>query len=186
MAGVFIGVSKGINYVRENWLGHNAKSLLNEEWITSEYGDPAIIVATPKVLKRLSDERVQNNLPSHVKANAKFSYGSLLDNFSIMLSTTAFKDTTSLDMERALEINLKQLEILGAKNITVNKEDYEDPKGLKGKMASGTFMAMIPIENEDQYMSYQIFVFAQPGGAQELFLVYRNEDEYAKKIMEEF
>lgn len=184
LAGVFIGVSKGTDYVRENWLGHNAKSLLNEAWVTSEYGDPAIIVSTPKVLKRLSDERIQNNLPSHVKANTKFTYGSLLDNFSITLNTTSFKDTTSIDMDRVLETDLKQLEILGAKNITVNKEDYEDPKGLKGKMASGTFMAMNPIEKENQYMSYQIFVFSQPGGAQELFLVFRNEDEYAKQIMD--
>lgn len=184
LVGVFLGVSKGTDYVRENWLGHNAKSLLNEEWVTSEYGDPAIIVSTPKVLKRLSDERIQNNLPSHVKANAKFTYGSLLDNFSITLNTTSFKDTTSIDMDRVLETDLKQLEILGAKNITVNKEDYEDPKGLKGKMASGTFMAMNPIEKENQYMSYQIFVFAQPGGAQELFLVYKNDDEYAKQIMD--
>ena len=184
LVGVFLGVSKGTNYVRENWLGHNAKSLLNEEWVTSEYGDPAIIVSTPKVLKRLSDERIQNNLPAHVKANAKFSYGSLLDNFSITLNTTAFKDTTSVDMDNALEMDLKQLELLGVKNITVEKQDYEDPKGLKGKMATGTFMAMNPIEKENQYMSYQILVFAQPGGAQELFLIYKNDDEYAKQIMD--
>lgn len=184
LVAVFLGVSKGTDYVRENWLGHNAKSLLNEEWVTSEYGDPAIIISTPKVLKRLSDERIQNNLPEHVKANAKFTYGSLLDNFSITLSTTAFKDTTLIDMERVLETDLKQLEVLGAKNITVEKEDYEDPKGLKGKMASGTFIIMNPIQKEEQRMSYQIFVFSQPGGAQELFLVYKNDDEYAKQIME--
>ena len=183
IGGVFIGISKGTDYIRNNWIGHSAKSLLNEEWITSEYGDPAIVIATPKVLKRVSDERIQNNLPAHVKANAKFMYGSLLDNFSIILNTTAFKDTTNVDLNQVVEYDLKNMELLGAKNITV-KEDYEDPKGLTGKKAYGSFSVQNPLEKENQLMNYELYVFSQPGGAQELFLIYRNEDEYAKQIME--
>lgn len=184
MGGVFIGVSKGTDYIRNNWLGHSAKSLLNEEWVSSEYGDPAIIISTPKVLKRLSDERIQNNLPAHVKANAKFTYGSLLDNFSITLSTTSYKDTTSVDLDRVIEYDLKNMELLGAQNITVKEEDYEDPKGLTGKKAYGSFTVTNPIEKENQLMNYELYVFSQSGGAQELFLIYKNDDEYAKQIME--
>lgn len=184
IGGVFIGISKGTDYIRNNWIGHSAKSLLNEEWITSEYGDPAIVIATPKVLKRVSDERIQNNLPAHVKANAKFMYGSLLDNFSIILNTTAFKDTTNVDLNQVVEYDLKNMELLGAKNITVKEEDYEDPKGLTGKKAYGSFSVQNPLEKENQLMNYELYVFSQPGGAQELFLIYRNEDEYAKQIME--
>lgn len=184
MGGVFIGVSKGTDYIRNNWLGHSAKSLLNEEWVSSEYGDPAIIISTPKVLKRLSDERIQNNLPAHVKANAKFTYGSLLDNFSITLSTTSYKDTTSIDLDRVIEYDLKNMELLGAQNITVKEEDYEDPKGLTGKKAYGSFTVTNPIEKENQLMNYELYVFSQSGGAQELFLIYKNDDEYAKQIME--
>ncbi|KIX20606.1 hypothetical protein SY27_11910 [Flavobacterium sp. 316] len=184
LGAVFIGITKGTDYVRENWLGHNAKSLLNEEWVTSEYGDPAIIISTPKVLNRINDERIQNNLPSHVKAIANFTYGSLLDNFSIALATTAFKDTTSVDLDRIVEVKLKQMELLGAKNITVKNEDYEDAKGLTGKKAYGTFTAMNLIEKEDQQMNYEVLVFSQPGGAQELLLIYKNDDEYAQQIME--
>lgn len=184
MVGVFVGVTKGTDYIRENWLGHNAKSLLNETWVTSDYGDPAIIVSTPKVLKRIVDERIQNNLPSHVKATSKFEYGSMLDNFSIILNTTAYKDSTSLDLDQALERDLRALEGYGAQNIIVKNEDYEDPKGLKGKRAYGTFTALNPIENEAQKMGYEILVFAQPSGAQELFLMYREDDKYAREIMD--
>ena len=184
IGGVFIGVSKGTDYIRENWLGHNAKSLLNEEWIPSEYGDPAIIISTPKVLKRVSDERIQTNLPAHVKATAKFTYGSLLDNFSITLNTTAYKDTTSVDLDRVVEYDLKNMELLGAKNITIKQEDYEDPKGLTGKKAYGSFTVSNPINQENQLMNYELYVFSQPGGVQELFLIYKNDDEYAKQIME--
>ena len=184
IGGVFIGISKGTDYIRENWLGHNAKSLLNEQWISSEYGDPAIIISTPKVLKRISDERIQTNLPAHVKATAKFTYGSLLDNFSITLNTTAYKDTTSVDLDRVVEYDLKGMEMLGAKNITVKQDDYEDPKGLTGKKAYGSFTVANPINKENQLMNYELYVFSQPGGVQELFLIYKNDDEYAKQIME--
>jgi hypothetical protein len=33
-------------------------------------------------------------------------------------------------------------------------------------------------------MSYEIVVFAQSGGAQEFLLMYKEEDKYAKQIME--
>ncbi|NHN25470.1 hypothetical protein FIA58_007255 [Flavobacterium jejuense] len=184
LGGVFIGISKGTDYIRENWLGHNAKSLLNEEWVSSEYGDPAIIISTPKVLKRVSDERIQTNLPAHVKATAKFTYGSVLDNFSITLNTTAYKDTTTVDLSRVVEYDLKNMESFGAKNITVKEEDYEDPKGLTGKKAFGSFTVTNPIDKENQQMNYELYVFSQPGGVQELFLIYKNDDEYAKQIME--
>jgi hypothetical protein len=184
IGGVFVGVSKGTDYVRENWLGHNAKSLLNEEWVTSEYGDPAIVISTPKVLERISDERIQNNLPEHVRANAKFMYGSILGNFSIVLNTTAFKDTTVVNLDLALEEGLRQLELLGAKNISHKEEDYEDAKGLTGKKVYGTFIVSNPTAGEEQKMNYEFIVFAQAGGAQELFVVYKEEDEYAREIME--
>lgn len=184
IGGVFIGVSKGTDYIRENWLGHNAKSLLNEEWIPSEYGDPAIIISTPKVLKRVVDERIQTNLPAHVKANAKFIYGNIFDSFSIVLTTTAYKDTTSVELNAIMEYDLKSMERMGAQNITVKQEDYEDPKGLTGKKAYGSFTVSNPINQENQLMNYELYVFSQPSGVQELFLIYKNDDEYAKQIME--
>ncbi len=183
IVGVFFLVTKGTEFARENLLGHNAKSLLNEEWITSDYGDPAITVSTPKVLKRYVDERIQNNLPANVKSTANFMYGSLTDNFSIVLNTVAFKDTTKVDLDFALENNLKQLELLGANNLVVKTDGFEDPKGLTGMKAEGTFVAINPITKETSKMMYQILVFAQNGGEQDLWLVCKEDDEYAIEIM---
>lgn len=111
-------------------------------------------------------------------------YGSIIDDFSIVLVTTAFKDTTRIDTEMALENNLKELERFGAKNIIVKTADFENVKGLSGKKSFGTFTAFNPIKEEDQKMNYEIVVFAQAGGAQEFFLIYKEDDEAAKKIME--
>jgi hypothetical protein len=100
------------------------------------------------------------------------------------LITTAFKDTTRIDVEVALETDLKTLEQFGAKNIIVKTADFENVKGLSGKKSYGTFTAFNAVKNEEQKMSYEILVLAQPGGAQEFFLIYKENDEHAKEIME--
>ncbi len=174
----------GFDYLKENYIGYSTEELLKKEWVFSEYGEPAIIIETPKVLQRNNDEKIQNNLPENVKSTNRFMYGSIVDDFSIVLITTAFKDTTQLDLEVAIENDLKELERFGAKNIIVKMTDFENVKGLSGKKVFGTFSAFNPKTEEDQKMSYEIVVFAQSGGAQEFLLMYKEEDKYAKQIME--
>jgi hypothetical protein len=174
----------GFDYLKENYLGYSSAELLEKEWVSSEYGEPAIIIETPKVLYRNNDEKIQNNLPENVKSTNRFISGSIVDDFSIVLITTAFKDTTRLDLEVALENDLKELERFGAKNIIVKTADFENAKGLSGKKSSGTFTAFNPKTEEEQKMSYEIVLFAQPGGAQEIFLIYKEDDEHAKQVTE--
>ena len=181
---VIFAYTVGFDFIKGNYIGHSTEELLEKEWITSEYGEPAIVIETPKVLKRNNDEKIQNNLPENVKSNSRFMYGSIIDNFSIVLITTAFKDTTRLDLDLALEVDLKELEKFGAKNIIVKTGEFENVKGLSGKKAYGTFTAFDPVRDEDVKMEYEIMVLSQPGGAQEFFLIYKEEDEHAKQIIE--
>ena len=181
--GIFM-YSFGLDYLKEHHLGYSTEELLEKEWFVSEYGEPAIVIETPKILKRNNDEKIQNNLPDNIKSTNKFVFGNITDDFSVILITTAFKDTTKVDVEIALDNNLKELERLGAKNIILKTADFENVKGLSGKKSYGTFTALHPESNENLKMSYEIVVLAQPGGAQEFFLIYKEDDEYAKKIME--
>ena len=181
---VIFAYTVGFDFVKDNYIGYSTEELLEKEWITSEYGEPGIVISTPKVLKRTIDEKVQNNLPENVKSTSRFTYGSIVGDFSITLVTTAFKDTTKLDLDLALEADLKELENLGAKNIIVKTGEFENVKGLSGKKSYGTFSAFDPKEEEDVKMEYAIMVLTQPGGAQEFFLIYKEGDEYAKQIIE--
>ena len=181
---VIFAYTVGFDFIKDNYIGHSTEELLEKEWITSEYGEPAIVIETPKVLKRNNDEKIQNNLPENVKSTNRFMYGSIIDDFSIVLVTIAFKDTTKIDLEVALENDLKELERFGAKNIIVKTADFENVKGLSGKKSYGSFTTFNEITKEDQKMSYEIVVFAQAGGAQEFFLIYKEDDEHAKQIME--
>ncbi len=181
---VIFAYTVGFEFIKDNYLGHTTEELLEKEWITSEYGEPAIIIATPKVLKRTIDEKIQNNLPENVKSTSRFVYGSIIDNFSVVLVTTAFKDTTKIDLDLALEADLKELERLGAKNIIVKTGEFENAKGLSGKKSFGTFSVFEPVSEEDIKMEYDIMVLSQPGGAQEFFMIYKENDEHAKQIIE--
>lgn len=181
---VIFAYTVGFDFIKDNYIGHSTEELLEKEWITSEYGEPAIIISSPKVLKRTIDEKIQNNLPENVKSTSRFMYGSITDDFSIVLITTAYKDTTKIDLDLALEVDLKELEKFGAKNIIVKTGEFENVKGLSGKKAYGTFTAFDPDSEEVIKMQYDIMVLSQPGGAQEFFFMYREEDEHAKQIIE--
>jgi hypothetical protein len=174
----------GYDYLKDNFIGHTSKELLEREWVVSEYGDPAIKIETPRVLRRFVDERVQQNLPATVKSTSRFTYGSLLDNFSITVNTTAFKDSVALDKDVIIETDIKTLESMGAKNIFVKTEDYKPNKELSGKKAFGTFTTLNPADKKEYKMAFEIVVFAQANSAQEFFLVYKDGDKDAEKLME--
>lgn len=173
----------GLDYLKENYIGYSTKSLLKKEWVTSAYGNPAIKVSTPIALTRFYDETIQNNLPPNVKSYSKFLYGSFIDDFSIVLSTTKFKDTTQVDLQIALETNLQFLEAQGAKNMIVKTEEFKNQKGLSGIKAYGTCMIFHPIKQKDIKASYQMLVFAQAGGAQELLMIHKENDTNAEEII---
>ena len=79
---------------------------------------------------------------------------------------------------------MKQSQSLGAKNIVVETDDYEDPKGLTGKRAKGTFVVLNPDTEKDEKMRYMVLAFAQKGAAQILWLVSKEDDEYATQVMD--
>lgn len=175
----------GLDFIKDKFIGHSTKDLLNGEWVKSEYGEPSIILETPKVLKRFQEEKIQNNLPPNVRSSQKFIYGSLIDNFNIVINTTAFKDSVAANNDVILNENLARFEkTVGAKGIIVKTDDFEIKDGFTGKRGYGSMTIFNPVKNEDQRMAYQMIVFSQKFGVQEIVLVYRDEDEKAKEIAE--
>jgi hypothetical protein len=184
VSGVFLTVTKGTDYIRDNFIGYSSKTLLNSDWILSEYGEPSILIETPKALIRQNNEQNVNNLPVDVKSNSTFVYGSLTDPFSIILKTTAFKDSVDLSIDSAIESDLRYIEVIGGQNIIGTVGTFETEKGLSGKKGTGTFT--LKGNNEDDFinMRYEIIVFVQNAAAQEIFLVFKDDDSYAEQIVE--
>ena len=176
---------KGFDYVKDNFIGHLTKELAEGEWVYSEYGNPGINIETPKVLKRLDATKV---LPKDAFAVLKemqmFGYGSMMESFNIVVSTVKYKKETEVNFDTVLEGNTKTWESLGGQNIIFKQEEFNTDKGITGVKAFGTMTMLDKIQNKSQKLYYEILLFKQDGGLQEIIVSYREGDEYGKKILE--
>ncbi|MUP45007.1 DUF4381 domain-containing protein [Gramella sp. BOM4] len=175
--------TKGYTYVKDTYLGHPTKELLEGEWIRSEYGNPAVEVTTPEVLVRGEIE-----MPREVKqmmvGSESFLYGSLLSNFYVTLSTIKFQGEVNFDLDKAVDGIYANLEDQGARNILMKQEDFTTLNGAKGLKVFGTLEAVNPITGESIPNEYVILNFAEKGGFEQIVVIFNENDQYAKEISE--
>ena len=181
----FFIVTKGFDFVKDNILGHPTKELLEAEWVKSDYGNPNISIETPKVLKRID---LYKTLPKEgmalIKDMQSFAYGSFLDNFYIMVSTASFKQETQIDLPKALEGSLKMIELQGGQNMIVKQEEFNTKEGISGIKGYGTFSFINTITKSSTKLYYEILLFSQNGGLQQIMILHEEGDKYANQIAE--
>ena len=181
----FFIVTKGFDYVKDNIIGHPTKELLEGEWIRSEYGNPGIIIETPKVLKRVDlTKTLPKNGMALIKEMQSFAYGSVLDRFYVMVSTLKFKQETQIDLAKSMDGALQSLEAQGAQNMIVKQEDFETKEGIKGLKAYGTFSQVDSDNKTTAKMYYEAILFSQEGGLQQILLFHEEGDKYGNEISE--
>lgn len=175
----------GMSYLKDNILGHPTKELLEGEWVKSEYGNPGVIIETPKVLKRAD---VNSMVPKDALANVKdinmFLYGSMFDKFYVLVSTTTFKEPLDVDLNATLESTLKAMEAKGASNVLVKSEEFNTDKGVTGIRAYGNLSMPDPITKKPTRAYYEILFFKQAQGLQQVMIQHEEGDEYAMQILE--
>lgn len=176
---------KGYDYLKDTLIGHPTKDLVEGEWVYSEYGNPGVKIETPKVLKRID---VTKTLPKETAALIKemesFMYGSILDDFYIILNTTKFKQESELDLDKVAETSLQLFEKQGAINIIVKTEDFDTQNGISGKKAYGTMTVIDKIRGKSTKMYYELLVFGQNGGLQQITIMHKEDDKFGSQIAE--
>lgn len=181
----FFIVTKGFDYVKDNIIGHPTKELLEGEWVKSEYGNPGIIIETPKVLKRVDlTKTLPKNGMALIKEMQSFAYGSVLDRFYVMISTLKFKQEMQIDLAKSMDGALQSLEAQGAQNMIVKQEDFETKEGIKGLKAYGTFSQVDSDNKTTAKMYYEAILFSQEGGLQQILLFHEEGDKYGNEISE--
>jgi hypothetical protein len=176
---------KGFDYVKDNFLGHPTKDLVEGEWVYSEYGNPGVRIETPKVLKRMD---VNKMLPKEalkaIKSTQMFGYGSMFDDFYTLVTTTTFKQEGTIDLDKSIEGSLKAMEMRGAQNIVVKTDDFGTQKGITGRKAYGTMIMFDAVRKKSEKMYYELLVFGQNGGLQQIIIMHRESDKYGDQIAE--
>lgn len=191
---IFFVITKGFDFVKDTVLGNQSKELLEGEWIYSEYGNPSVAIETPKVLKRVD---LTSSLPKEglavIKDMQSFAYGSLISDFYLMVSTVSFKQDpsasepakqTEVDLSNALEGSLKMIELQGGQNMIVKQEEFDTKQGIKGIKGYGTFSRINSITKTSSKTYYEILLFSQNGGLQQIIMLHQEGDQYANQISE--
>lgn len=181
----FFIVTKGFDYVIDNVFGNSSKELLEGEWIQSDYGNPAVRIETPEVLKRVD---LTKTLPSNgmalIKEMQSFAYGSITNNFYIMVSTLKYKKEGEIDLSKSLDGALQLIESQGAQNMIVKQEEFETKEGIKGIKGYGTFSKIDDVIKNSAKLYYEVLLFSQDGGLQQIIIFHEEGDKYANEISE--
>ena len=181
----FFITTKGFEYVKDNIFGNASKELLEREWVYSEYGNPGVRIETPMVLKRTDLTKI---LPKDglalIKEMQSFAEGSIAEHFYIMVSTIKYKQEGQIDLSKSVEGSLQVLESQGAQNIIIKQDDFDTKEGITGKKGFGTFSVIDPVLKQSVKLYYEILVFSQEGGLQQIILFHKEGDQYANKIAE--
>jgi len=189
------GIKYGFKYTVDTIIQKDTKQLLEGEWVTSDYGFPPIHIETPEVLKRTKVE-----LPEELKDKVKstvFSY-QLKEKFSIVASTVLFNtpnqpqqdpnakaNTPKIDIEKAIEGSLKEIEAKGGRNIISTNEKFTTPNGAEGLKTAGTLEMPIKKDSDNYvYGNFTILTFAAEKDQvlQQVFMTYLKDDVYLEDI----
>ena len=181
---VGFGIKYGFSYVKDTIIGHDSMELLQSDWVTSAYGVPPVTISTPKVLKRV-ELPVADAMKQQV-TQTTFMYGSLLDFFSVMVNTTAYKNMgeNKIDIEQVSEQMLKTIESQGAQNIVVLRDKFLTPNGAEGLKTYGSLKFTNPITKSVQEGNYVMLLFASENVLQQIMITYPKDDEYADQIVD--
>ncbi len=182
LAGIVYGIATGFDNLKDKVVGNDLRELAEGRWIKSEYGNPAVILETPEVLLRV-EAPVTNADKSVVTGKDFFTYGEMNSPLYIMVSTTQFSQKQDIALETALDAVLDDLEQSGAKNMIVKRDDFETEKGIKGLKAYGEFNVQVS-DNKvlKKKSTYELLLFAQQSGLQEVLIVYQDDGKYAEEI----
>ena len=94
------------------------------------------------------------------------------------------KKETKVDLKTAVEATMQMFEVQGAKNIIGDQGEFTTPEGISGAKGYGTFTILNPVDKKSYEMYYETIIFSQDGGLQQINIVQKQGDKYAKEIAE--
>ncbi len=156
------------------------KSLYEREWVTSDYGFPAVILSTPEALTRV--QMPQSDKEKQQSQTSVFAYSNLKTQLIIAVGTTATQTNDSINLDQMLKYKLDlTAKQYGAKDVTYNAEEFTQ-NGVRGIRGTGTLVAQNFVSGEAIKMQYDMYVFVQQNGIQEVSVLFKEDDEYGAKI----
>ena len=179
---IFLVATKGFDYVKDNIIGSPTKDLVEGQWVSSEYGNPKMYIETPKVLTRIDTSKLfPTEVTKMLKEASVFTYGSLQSNFYIALATAVPKQEIDYDLQKGLE---EVIDKFGGQNVILKQEEFQTKMGVSGLKGFGTMVMLDPISKSSVKLYFEIILFKENGGYQQVILFHEEGDKYAEQISE--
>ena len=184
------GFKIGFKELKDNIIGHESKALLDGKWVKSAYGFPPVWIETPKVLKRSNLDSLFEDKPN--LKNTTFMYGTMLDAFSVTVSTITFENKNQqntdqqipeIDLNQMSESIIKDFENKGFQDILVQRDKFETPNGAQGLKTYGSLKAKNIVEKE-MVLNYTMLLFNSKNIFQQIIITTPTDDEYADEILQ--
>ena len=179
---VFLVVTKGFDYVKDTIIGSPTKDLVEGQWVSSEYGNPKVSIETPKVLTRIdASKQFPAEVTKILKEASVFTYGSLQSNFYIALATATPKQELDYDLQKGLEGTVNGFR---GQNVVLKQEEFQTKMGITGLKGFGTMILLDPVLKSSVKLYFEILLFKENGGYQQVILFHEEGDKYAEQISE--
>jgi hypothetical protein len=174
----------GVPYLRDNVFSEPTKQLAEGEWIKSEYGNPGVKIETPEVLVRKDESTLPQGTMALVKDMQSFSMGSIEKHFYVEVATLSFKEENDVDFNEWADGIIKTWESKGAKDILLKSNAFKTDKEVEGMRVYGTLNQPLVGSQGSVDCKYEMFLFKQQKGLQQVVVIGRTGDEYATTIMD--
>ncbi len=180
---VAFGIRLGFLNLWHTVSGHETKSLLEGEWVSSTYGFPPVSLETPEVLLR---EKQLLALPAEdsVKSAESFEYALPERFFRIETKTILMEGQKEVDLSKLFEEQLKGLEEAGAKNIITKQEEFITGAGVTGLKLYGSGDFKVAGKEARKRGKYVLLSFGGKGFQQQIYLTWLDDDPYAQEIVD--
>jgi hypothetical protein len=171
-------------YIKTNYIGKSTNEMVKAKWVESTYGKPEITLETPQILK---SESVQ--LPESARAMISdfsiFSYGSLLSNFYIAVSSTSFiNELNGVSIDDALKGSLNELQLKIGVNFTNLTEDIRVNNGVEGRIVVGDFQVENPTNQEMIDNKLTMLFFLDDQSIRQIIVTREADDISAEEVSE--
>lgn len=178
-----IGIAiKGFSEVKDFVLGNATRELAEEQWITSEYGVPTMIISSPQAL-----ERQPINLPEGTADTGQltiFNWSTLPFAVNATITQAQLPSEEEVNLEQIVNGNLQNIEALGIKLDVVKNDPYKTPNGAEGLKTFGNGSFKPANAKEAFEIEYTSLIFQAGNIIQQLTLVWSKKDSHAKQIAE--
>jgi hypothetical protein len=179
---IFLVVTKGFDYVKDNIIGSPTKDLVEGQWVSSEYGNPKMYIETPKVLTRIeASKQFPTEVTKMLKEASVFTYGSLQSNFYIALATATPKQEIDYDLQKGLDETVNGFR---GQNVVLKQEEFQTKMGITGLKGFGTMVLLDPVLKSSVKLYFEVILFKENGGYQQVILFHEEGDKYAEQISE--